>query len=207
MVTVVGLGPGDLDRVPDATRRLLLDPAATVVVRTLRHPAAEQLAGMRDVIRCDDLYERADRFEDVYEAIVARVLEVANEGPVVYAVPGSPTFGEFAVQRLLDSGAAVEVIPGESFLDAVLAAVGYDPLDRGLQVLNGHELPDPLVLDKPTVIAHLDRPEILADERRQLGAAYPLSHVGRILCIVLSTADDQSGNADGRQHVADIGVV
>ncbi len=56
-----------------------------------------------------------------------------------------------------------EVITAESFIDAILAEMAYDPLSRGIQVLNGHELPSPLVLDKPTIFAHLDRPEVLAD--------------------------------------------
>ena len=92
---------------------------------------------------------------------------------MVYAVPGSPLVGEFAVRMLLDSGAEIDLIPAESFIDAVLEAVGYDPLDRGLQILNGHDLPQPLVLDKPTIIAQLDRPEVLADVAAQIGRVLP----------------------------------
>ena len=72
-----------------------------------------------------------------------------------------------------DSGVELELIPAESFIDAVLESVGYDPLDRGLQILNGHELPQPLVLDKPTIIAQLDRPEVLADVAAQVGRVLP----------------------------------
>jgi tetrapyrrole methylase family protein/MazG family protein len=42
-----------------------------------------------------------------------------------------------------------------------------------LQILNGHDLPDPLVLDKPTIIAQLDRPEVLADVAAQMGRVLP----------------------------------
>lgn len=163
MITVVGVGPGDLDRVPPSVLDLLADPALTVIARTNRHPALAQLAEEREVVFCDDLYESAGTFEDVYEAIARRVLGAAEQGPVIYAVPGSPLIGEFAVRLIIASGEEVTVLPGESFIDAVLAQVGYDPLDRGLQILDGHRLPDPLVLDKPTVIGHLDRPEILAE--------------------------------------------
>lgn len=163
MITVVGLGPGSLDRVPEVVLGLLLDPQSEVFVRTLHHPAAAQLAERREVRSCDDLYEASDDFDSVYEAIAGRVLAASRSAPVVYAVPGSPLIGEFAVRKLLASDAKVDVIPAESFLDVILAEVGYDPLDRGLQILNGHELPDPLVLDVPTVIAHLDMPEVLAN--------------------------------------------
>lgn len=163
MITVVGLGPGSLDRVPRPVREILEDPDRIVVLRTIRHPAAEQLAARRAVVTCDDLYEEADTFDQVYQAIARRVVDSAAEGAVVYAVPGSPLIGEFAVAEIRELAPGTEVLPAESFLDAVLAETGYDPLDRGLQLLNGHELPDPLVLDKPTVIAHLDREEVLAE--------------------------------------------
>lgn len=160
MITIIGLGPGSLDRVPGPVRSLLLDPGTAVVVRTQHHPAAAELAGLRDVTFCDDLYE-ADTFADVYDAIVERV--ASYDGPVVYAVPGSPMVGEFAVKLILAAHPDTTVIPGESFVDAMLAIVAYDPLDRGLQILNGHELPDPLILDKPTIIGHLDTEETLGD--------------------------------------------
>lgn len=163
MITIAGLGPGSIDRIPEPVLSILLDPGRAVFVRTLHHPAATELAARREVANCDDLYESLGTFDEVYEAIAARVLDAAREGPVVYAVPGSPLVGEFAVRRLMASGASVEVMPGESFLDAILAEIGYDPLERGLQILDGHALPDPLILDKPTVIAHIDRREVMAD--------------------------------------------
>ncbi len=182
MITVVGLGPAELDRVPEVTREMLLDPGRTVIVRTLHHPAAADLASLRQVVGCDDLYQQADDFESVYRAIVDRVVTASTTGPVVYAVPGSPLIGEFAVRMLIDEADGVEVIPAESFLDALLAEVGYDPLDRGLQVLNGHLLPDPLVLDKPTVIAHLDRPEVLAEVAATIARVVP--EEARVMVVV-----------------------
>ncbi len=50
-----------------------------------------------------------------------------------------------------------------------MAAVDVDPLRDGLQVLNGHDLPSPLVIDKPTVVAQVDTPEVLADVCAVLG--------------------------------------
>ena len=163
VITIIGLGPGDLDRIPSPNRQLLLDESRALIVRTEDHPAAAELALQRRVLFCDDLYDAHETFDAVYEAIAGRVLEAATRGAVVYAVPGSPLVGEFAVQKILDSEHQIELVAGESFVDAILAEVGYDPLDRGLQILNGHDLPDPLVLDKPTSISSADRPEVLAD--------------------------------------------
>lgn len=181
MITVTGLGPGDFDRLPAAIRDVLLDPDNTVVLRTLEHQSARELARMREVVSCDDLYDSHDTFDGVYQAIVDRVLAAAEAGSVIYAVPGSPLVGEFAVRRLLDSGVEVEVIPAQSFVDAVLGEVGYDPLDRGLQILNAHYLPDPLVIDKPTIVAQLDRPEILADVAASMGRVLPEDTVVTVL--------------------------
>lgn len=158
---MVGLGPGSLGRLPASTRTLLLDPATTVIVRTLQHPAAAELAAQRVVQSCDDLYRHAT-FEQVYDAIADRVVAAAEQGRTIYAVPGSALVGELAVGRILRRRPA-EMLPGESFIDAVLAAVGYDPLDRGLRVVNGHQLPYPLVIDGPTVVAQLDLPVVMAD--------------------------------------------
>jgi tetrapyrrole methylase family protein/MazG family protein len=140
---------------------MLLDPEATVIVRTVQHPAAAELAAVRVVQTCDDLYQLAT-FEEVYDAIADRVVEAAQQGKTIYAVPGSALVGELAVARLRRR-VDVVMLAGESFIDAVLAAVGYDPLDRGLRVLNGHGLPYPMVIDGPTIVAHLDLPVVLAD--------------------------------------------
>jgi len=166
-LVVAGLGPGGWSRVDPATRSLLLDPVKAVIVRTLDHPAATELAQLRAVTSCDDLYQSNESFEDVYAAITERVIDSTRQHPTVYAVPGSPLLGELAVGRIREAAAAAgfdcRVVGAESFLDAVLSAVGYDPLDRGLRLLNGHHLPSPLVIDSPTIVAHIDQPVVLGD--------------------------------------------
>jgi tetrapyrrole methylase family protein / MazG family protein len=155
-IRVVGLGPAGLDRVSARSIGILDDESVPLVVRTMAHPAAAELAARRDVTSCDDLYEAADTFADVYDAIVERVLALAARGPVTYAVPGSPLVGERSVRLLAAAGVPIEVIPGESFIEAVLGRLGVDPLDRGFQVLDAHSLPEPLLLHLPTVIAQVD---------------------------------------------------
>lgn len=115
---------------------------------------------------CDDLYQHST-YEDVYDAITDRVVEASRRGRTIYAVPGSALVGELAVGRIRGQ-VETEVLAGESFIDAMLAAVGYDPLDRGLRVLNGHQMPNPIVIDGPTVVAHLDRPVVMAEVSSRL---------------------------------------
>ncbi len=158
-ITIVGLGPAGLGHV-DAATMAVVHEADTVIVRTLRHPAASELAEARDIVTCDDLYDTYSEFDDVYAAITDRVLAAASEGSVVYAVPGSAVVGERAVTRIrveaLDAGFEVTVRPGLSFLDLAYVAVGLDPIADGLQVLDARDLPDPLPLHLPTIITQLD---------------------------------------------------
>jgi tetrapyrrole methylase family protein/MazG family protein len=173
MIDVVGLGPAGLDRLDRPVLELLTDPARRVIVRTLDHPAAASLAEQRDVVACDDLYEAALELSEVYAGIANRVIEATAHGDVVYAVPGSPLVGERSVVDLRSllggSDAGLVVHPGESFLQLALAAAGVDPLERGIQVLDAHRLPDPLFLHLPTLIGHVDRSAVLASVKDALG--------------------------------------
>ncbi len=162
MIDIVGLGPGDLNRVPAPTLQLLLDPERTVIGRTVDHPASVELARRRSVIFCDDLYEASMSFDDVYESIAERVVRAADRGAVIYAVPGSPSVGELAVGKIL-ARAVATVHPAESFLDLLFRTVGVDPLADGFQLLNAHDLPPVLSFSTPTAIGHVDDPAVLAD--------------------------------------------
>ena len=176
-VTVAGLGPGTLDRTPAGVADIVLQPANLVITRTLQHPAAAELARLRKVISCDDLYERAGTFEEVYEGIVERILEVSTNRNVVYAVPGSPLYGERSVvelrARCREAGRSVEVIPAPSFLDEVFAVLEFDPTQRGFTVLDGRDLPDPLMLHLPTVVFQVDTEPVLEDVLGRFGRTLP----------------------------------
>ncbi len=117
-ITIVGLGPGDYQRIPSEVTDVLLDPDATVIVRTLEHPAARQLSELRVVESGDDLYEAADTFDLVYQRLAERVVEAASAARVIFAVPGSPFVGERTPGLIREyaarAGVAVEVIGGES---------------------------------------------------------------------------------------------
>lgn len=152
---------------------MLSDPSYTVLARTIEHPALSELADLRPVVTGDDLYESEPSFEAVYDRLADRVIELAGVGPVIFAVPGSPSVGEFAVgrvrRRASELGWEVEVVGGESFVDVICSELGIDPLERGLQILDGRDLPDPLPLHLPTIIAQVDLPVVAADVLARLG--------------------------------------
>lgn len=137
---IVGLGPGDPDSIPLGSYEIMRR-GWPVVLRTREHPAVKRFEEMGVTYQtCDDLYDACDTFEAVYEAIVARLLHLAEGHPhVVYAVPGHPLVAERAVQILLAQshpGVEVEVGPGQSFLDLAVARLGIDPVE-GLLLLDG----------------------------------------------------------------------
>ncbi len=173
-LSIVGLGPGSLERVSGRTLEVLRDPGRSLLLRTIDHPAAQELAVLRPLEAFDDVYLGAECFDEVYEEVARRVIAAAAGGPVVFAVPGSPLVGERTVPRIrqlaAEAGIVVEVLPAESFIEASLAAVGLDPLFSGLQVLDGHDLPDPLELHLPTLIGHVTLPIIAADVLDRLRA-------------------------------------
>ncbi|MGB9358346.1 MAG: nucleoside triphosphate pyrophosphohydrolase [Acidimicrobiia bacterium] len=176
-ITVLGLGPAGLDRLRPRELELLTDPAVDVIVRTVEHPAASELAELRSVTTSDDLYEAAEDFDGVYDAIVERVVEASRSGSVVYAVPGNAMVGERAVTRLMAAAEAEGIpcvlIPGESFIDAACAMVGIDPIADGLQILDARNLPDPLPLHLPSFITQIDSPFVAGEVALALGRTLP----------------------------------
>ncbi len=199
-ITIVGLGPGDPDLLTLAAARVLA-AATTVWVRTHRHPAVAAIPGGVPVHTFDALYEAHDTFEAVYQAIAAALLAQAAEGPVVYAVPGDPAVGETAVtllrQRAAVAGVPLTVVPGLSFVEPTLAALGWDALD-GLQLADATELAsrhhpsiDP---DRPALIAQVYSRLVASDVKLVLLNQYPPEHP---LTLVTGAGTGRSGAGAG----------
>ena len=140
VLTILGLGPGAASQLTVEARETLAG-AREIYLRTRRHPVVASLDGDLVLHSFDDLYDRADSFELVYSEIASQVLALAQrEEGVVYAVPGHPLVAEESVRRILaaarESGQPVRVVAGLSFLEPAFAALGLDPLESGLQVLD-----------------------------------------------------------------------
>lgn len=178
-VTIVGLGAGDAG---DITRRTwaLLERAPVVILRTERHPCVPLLPNRARMMTCDDLYEAYPTFEQVYQAIVARVMQAANAGDVVYAVPGDPCVGESTTGLLRaachEAGIALRVWPGVSFIEPTLAAAGVDGID-GVQIHDalviGAMHHPPLNPDAPALISQVYSRQVASDLKLTLMNQYP----------------------------------
>ncbi len=172
-VHIVGLGPGDPGQVTAETRDLL-SSGLPVVLRTRHHPSASELAmGAAD---CDDLYRAGGSFDEVYEAVVARVLTLAESGPLVYAVPGHPLFAERTVSLLLErcraDGVASRVYPAVSFVDVAASALRVD--FAGMQVCDATALR--IDAQRPALIHQVFDRDAVTALKLALLDIYPAEH-------------------------------
>lgn len=182
-ITIVGLGPGD-----PALLTLqawdLLSQAGEIYLRTRRHPTVAGLPSGIVLHSFDELYDRADDFGTIYEAIADHVLALGRrpEG-VVYAVPGHPLVGEASVQRILEgaavAGLPVHLVDGLSFVEPVLDELGLDAM-AGLQMADATELGaahhpalDP---DRPALVGQLYSRRLASEVKLTLMNAYPEEH-------------------------------
>lgn len=165
-VVVVGLGPAGPELITPQTLAVLTG-ATPRFVRTLRHPAAVVFAdhGLA-ATSFDDLYERLDTFDEVYDAITAALVASATtHGCVVYAVPGSPRVLERSVEQLMaDDRVAVELVPAMSFLDLTWARLGVDPVEAGVRLVDGHVFATAAAGERgPLLVAHCHNQRVLSD--------------------------------------------
>jgi len=161
-VVVVGLGPGD-------ERFVTADTLATIAaiphrfLRTTRHPSAHVVP---DADSFDAVYEVADTFADVYATITDRLVGAAHEhGEVLFAVPGSPLVLERTVRRLrADDRVECIVHPAMSFLDLAYTALGIDPVEAGVTLIDGHEFAVAAAgCSGPMLISHTHANWVLSD--------------------------------------------
>lgn len=179
-LTIVGLGPGDIE---DLTRKAwrVLKQARKVYLRTAQHGCVPCLPQAETTYQSfDDVYETVEKFEEVYATIVQRLLEAAKMEDVVYAVPGDPLVGESTVQRLLaaapEAGIAVEIVSGLSFVEPVLRLLGTDALD-GLQILDALDVAvmhhPPINPDYPALLGQVYSREVASNVKLTLMNQYP----------------------------------
>lgn len=176
-ITIVGLGSGDEADLTLGVWRELQE-AEQLFLRTAEHPVATWLRqkGIH-FTSFDAIYERYDRFQPVYEAIVTRLFSAAKDKKVVYAVPGHPMVAEETTRQLIkrgnQAGIEVEVIGGRSFLEEAFTRFRLDPID-GFLLLDGLAC-DVRALNPriPTIIAQVYDQMTASDVKLTLMERYP----------------------------------
>ena len=187
-IILLGLGPGDPAKL---TREAwdVLNSVGEIWLRTKQHPTVAGLPASVKVHSFDNLYESSDAFEEVYTAIVEKVLELGQrpEG-VVYAVPGDPFLAEATcpviAQRARTESLPLKIVSGLSFLEPVFAALGLDPYPR-LTLVDALELSQAHIPafppDMPVLVAQIYSRLVAAEVKVTLNAVYPDEHPVRLV--------------------------
>ena len=187
-ITLLGLGPGDTAKLTREAWEVLVS-ADQVWLRTKQHPTVAGLPAAIKIHSFDDLYENGGSFEDVYSAIVEKVLELGKSSQgVVYAVPGDPFVAEATcpeiAQRARSMGLPLKIVSGLSFLEPVFASLGLDPYPR-LVLMDAIELSQAHVPafppDMPVLVAQVYSRLVAAEVKMTLNTVYPDEHPVRLV--------------------------
>lgn len=187
-IIILGLGPGDPNLL---TRQAweVLQQASEVYLRTAQHPVVADLPPGLHVHSFDDLYERAEHFDQVYQQIVQEIIALGQrpEG-VIYAVPGHPYVAETTapeiVRQARAQGIPVRVVEGISFLEPTCSALEIDPLPQ-LMLIDALELGSlhhpPFPPSVAALVAQIYSRQIAAEVKLTLMAVYPDQHPVRLV--------------------------
>ena len=187
-ITLLGLGPGGPELL---TRQAwdILESISEIYLRTRQHPVVESFPPELQVHSFDDLYEKGVSFEQVYEQIVERVLELGRRPQgVVFAVPGHPFVAEATCpeieRRARQEGLPVRVVEGLSFLEPAFTALELDPFPRlalvdALELAGAHVPSFPPSM--PALIAQIYSRQVASDVKLTLMSLYPDEHPVRLV--------------------------
>lgn len=198
-ITVVGLGPGGIDLLPAVNLRIL-ENASVLLLRTERHPAAEDLRSRGVVFDTyDHLYDVGSSFHEIYAGIVRDLINRVATGPVVYAVPGHPTVAEESVKLLLDicrsQKLKTRILPAMSFLDSIFALLSLDP-GGGLHLIDALQMdshrPDPALTN---IVVQVYSRLVAADTKISLMDYYSDDHPVQVI---------RAAGVPGLEQVAEI---
>lgn len=147
-----------------------LKSADRLYVQTLRHPsAAPLLQGGYSCVSMDDLYEQAEDFDRLNEAIAKRL---TSGDSAVYAVMGDGCYEQLAAIKSAckDKDFTLKVLPGTPYYKAAF------PEGQQGTVLTANGLKAPFNTELPLYITELDSRRLAGDVKLQLLEYYPDGH-------------------------------
>jgi tetrapyrrole methylase family protein/MazG family protein len=153
MISIVGLGPGDLNALTMGTVDILRKSNKTFL-RTIKHPTVKFLETENIKFETfDNAYEKSESFDDVYQLIAKDLIRASKEfGDIVYAVPGHPLVAEKSVTILLkmckEDNIKTKILPAVSFVDSIMEALKIDPIN-GVKIIDAFDIKNQ-IMDKRT---------------------------------------------------------
>jgi tetrapyrrole methylase family protein/MazG family protein len=196
-ITLLGLGPGN----PQALTREAWEWLAQldeIYLRTAYHPCVPALPTHIQRISFDQVYEENVLLEEVFEKIIATILELGQRPQgVTYGVPGHPFVAEETCpeiyRRAKQMGLPVRVIEGLSFLEPTFRALEMDPFPETTIVdafkLIQRQVPS-FPCSQPALIGQIYSRAVASDVKLTLMANYPDEH-GVILVHAAGTTEER----------------
>jgi tetrapyrrole methylase family protein/MazG family protein len=187
-ITLLGLGPGNPDQLTREAWEVLFS-ADEVWLRTRQHPTVNSLPPTVSLHSFDELYENGETFDQVYDAIVEKVLELGRRPQgVIYVVPGHPFVAESTCPKIAriarDEGLATVIVEGLSFLEPTFSALCLDPYPR-LTLFDAMELSVAHVPafppDMPVLVAQVYSRLVASEVKMTLNTTYPDEHPVRLV--------------------------
>ena len=134
-LTIVGLGFGEKKGITLEALDTIKN-SSNVILRTKHHPTVELIDEMGiEYKTCDEFYEKADNFEELYKSIAKKVLEESKEKDTVYVVPGAPSILESTAFHIIKDEPDVEIVEAVSFIEPCVTASKID-IGEGLVLID-----------------------------------------------------------------------
>lgn len=187
-ITIIGLGPGDASLLTRQTWALL-NELDEIYLRTAQHPVVAAFPKKLHIHSFDSVYEKTEKFEDVYAIIVDEILSVVREGKsVTYAVPGHPFVAESTspqiIQKAKELGIATRVFDSVSFLEPIFSALGLDPFPA-ITLMDALEIADSnfpqFPPSRPILIAQIYSRVVAAELKQTLLEIYSDEHPVKLI--------------------------
>lgn len=187
-ITIIGLGPGNIDLVTRQTWELITQ-LEVIYLRTAQHPAVGGFPKKLKIISFDDYYQKFNDFNQVYEGIVDTLISLASKGAsITYAVPGHPLVAETTAPRISqkarENGIPVRVFEAVSFLEPAFTALEIDPF-TGITLIDAFDVGNAnfpqFPPNRPVLISQIYSRMIAAEVKQTLLEVYQDDHPVRLV--------------------------
>ncbi|WP_368489142.1 nucleoside triphosphate pyrophosphohydrolase [Clostridium sp. BJN0013] len=168
MIKIVGLGPGSPDSLTIGTIDILKN-ADRIYLRTEKHPTVSYLRQLDiNFETYDYVYEREEKFEDVYSSIVKDLIFKEKQfKEIVYGVPGHPLVAEKSVRLLLKlckkQAIDVKIVPSVSFIDIIMERLKIDVVE-GIKIIDAFDIKSHLMDKRAGIIITQVYDRLIASE-------------------------------------------
>lgn len=139
-ISILGLGAGDISQISHRAVEEL-SSGKKIYLRTKKHPIVDVLGIEYESF--DSYYDQGQKFEEVYDGIARKIVDLGKKEDIIYAVPGHPRVAETSVGMVEEyakiDGVSVEVIASMSFIDAMYNYLAFDP-SEGFRLLDAFNI-------------------------------------------------------------------